>query len=175
MCTFPLGHYVKTLGTAGELATESEVLLVEHDIPKGPFAPAIMAEMPSLPWEPSASERARRTDFRGKRVVSIDPPGCTDIDDALHVERLPSGNLEVGTCARRWCLIRISPPSHPAPRVGVHIADVTHFVKALSATDTEAAHRCTTVYLVDRRIDMLPEILGSNIRSAFSLCEMFSM
>lgn len=65
-------------------------------------------------------------------ICSIDPPGCKDIDDALHCKRLPNGNYEVG----------------------VHIADVTHFVKPESAIDLEAANRCTTVYLVDRRTDM---------------------
>lgn len=148
MCTFPRGHYVRTLGSAGDRETETEVLLVEHDIPRGPFPPAALREMPTLPWQPSDEERAKRADFRGKRVCSIDPPGCTDIDDALHVERLTNGNYEVG----------------------VHIADVTYFVRPESATDEEASQRCTTVYLVDQRIDMLPEILGSNIRYLPALC-----
>lgn len=62
-------------------------------------------------------------------ICSIDPPGCTDIDDALHLRVLENGNYEVG----------------------VHIADVTHFVRAGTAMDDEAAKRCTTVYLSNRR------------------------
>ena len=79
-------------------------------------------------------------------VVSIDPVGCKDIDDALHCIKLPNGNFEVG----------------------VHIADVSHFVKANTAIDLEAAHRCTTVYLVDRRTDMLPKLLTEKLCSLVS-------
>lgn len=64
----------------------------------------------------------------------MDPPGCTDIDDALHCRNLPNGNFDVG----------------------VHIADVSHFIRPGTALDKEAALRATTVYLVDKRIDMVP-------------------
>jgi exosome complex exonuclease DIS3/RRP44 len=74
-------------------------------------------------------------------VVSIDPPGCKDIDDALHCYELPNGNYSVG----------------------VHIADVSHFVRPDTAIDKEASNRCTTVYLVDRRTDMLPKLLTEKI------------
>lgn len=67
-------------------------------------------------------------------ICSVDPPGCTDIDDALHCRLLPNGNYEVG----------------------VHIADVSHFIKPGTALDKEAALRGTTVYLVDKRISMIP-------------------
>ena len=70
-------------------------------------------------------------------IFSIDPRGCEDVDDALSVRELPNGNLELG----------------------VHIADVTHFVKPGSLTDLEARNRSTTVYLADRRYDMLPGVL----------------
>jgi exosome complex exonuclease DIS3/RRP44 len=79
-------------------------------------------------------------------VCSVDPIGCKDIDDALHCIELPNGNYEVG----------------------VHIADVTHFVKANSEIDREAARRCTTVYMVDRRTDMLPGLLTENLCSLVS-------
>lgn len=75
-----------------------------------------------------------RTDLRHIDVCSVDPPGCTDIDDALHCRTLDNGHLEVG----------------------VHIADVTHFIRPGTALDREAASRATTVYLVDKRIDMVP-------------------
>lgn len=77
---------------------------------------------------------AQRVDLRNIDVCSVDPPGCTDIDDALHCRELPNGNLEVG----------------------VHIADVSHFIRPGTALDREAALRGTTVYLVDKRIDMVP-------------------
>jgi exosome complex exonuclease DIS3/RRP44 len=85
-------------------------------------------------------------DLRHIPVVSIDPVGCKDIDDALHCTVLPNGNFQVG----------------------VHIADVSYFVRADTAIDKEAAHRCTTVYLVDRRTDMLPKLLTENLCSLVS-------
>jgi len=84
-----------------------------------------------------------RVDLRHIDVCSVDPPGCTDIDDALHCRELPNGNLEVG----------------------VHIADVSHFIRPGTAIDREAALRATTVYLVDRRIDMVPGELPTLISS----------
>lgn len=77
---------------------------------------------------------AQREDLRHLDVCSVDPPGCTDIDDALHCRSLPNGNFGVG----------------------VHIADVSHFIRPGTALDKEAALRATTVYLVDKRIDMVP-------------------
>ena len=85
----------------------------------------------------------KRLDLRILNVVSIDPPGCRDIDDALHCYKLPNGNYNVG----------------------VHIADVSHFVRPDTAIDKEASHRCTTVYLVDRRTDMLPKLLTEDLCS----------
>lgn len=82
----------------------------------------------------------------------MDPPGCTDIDDALHCRILENGNYEVG----------------------VHIADVTHFIRPGTALDKEAALRATTVYLVDKRIDMVPELLSSNLCSLLGNQERFA-
>lgn len=82
----------------------------------------------------------------------MDPPGCTDIDDALHSRKLPDGNIEVG----------------------VHIADVSHFIRPGNAMDREAASRATTVYLVDKRIDMVPELLSSNLCSLRGNVERFA-
>jgi len=89
---------------------------------------------------------AKRWDLRHLDVCSVDPIGCKDIDDALHCITLPNGNYEVG----------------------VHIADVTHFVKAGAEIDREAARRCTTVYMVDRRTDMLPCLLTETLCSLVS-------
>lgn len=79
-------------------------------------------------------------------VCSIDPVGCKDIDDTLHCRPLENNLYEVG----------------------VHIADVSHFVRPDTPIDNEAAHRCTTVYLVDRRTDMLPKLLTENLCSLVS-------
>ncbi|KAJ2757802.1 exosome catalytic subunit dis3, partial [Coemansia nantahalensis] len=117
-----------------------------------PFTPNVRADLPAegAAWlfDPVRDQLAagKRRDLRDLDVCSIDPPGCTDIDDALHAIELPNGNFQVG----------------------VHIADVTNFVKPGTAMDAEAAHRSTTVYLVDRRIDMLPELLGTNLCSLMS-------
>lgn len=75
-------------------------------------------------------DEAKREDLRAIPICSVDPPGCTDIDDALHARLLPNGNFEVG----------------------VHIADVSHFIRPHTAIDREAASRGTTVYLVDQVI-----------------------
>ena len=84
-----------------------------------------------------------RLDLRHLPVLSIDPPGCKDIDDALHCTVLPNGNYQVG----------------------VHIADVTHYVKAGTAIDLEAANRSTSTYLVNKRLDMLPSLLTTDLCS----------
>ncbi|GMR47969.1 hypothetical protein PMAYCL1PPCAC_18164 [Pristionchus mayeri] len=138
---YPLGHYVRTLGNLGDREVENEVLLLEHDIPHSPFSQAVLDCLPKGEW--SASLCPPRVDLRHLCICSVDPQGCTDIDDALHARELPDGNVEVG----------------------VHIADVTHFVRPSTAMDEEASVRGTTVYLADRRIDMLPEMLSSNLCS----------
>ncbi|KAJ2124004.1 exosome catalytic subunit dis3 [Coemansia sp. RSA 720] len=149
---YPHGHFVRALGSAGDKATETEVLLLEHDVPFQPFTQRVRDDLPveGAGWTFDAERdqvaAGKRRDLRALDVCSIDPPGCTDIDDALHALRLPNGNFQVG----------------------VHIADVTNFVKPQTAMDTEAAYRSTTVYLVDRRIDMLPELLGTNLCSLMS-------
>lgn len=139
---FPLGHFTKSLGDVGEKTTETQVLLLEHDVPFLPFTPAVLSSLPveGEEWVVTESDLLNRRDLRYLDVCSIDPPGCTDIDDALHARLLPNGNYEVG----------------------VHIADVSHFVKSKTAMDEEAARRGTTVYLVDKRIDMLPPLLGTS-------------
>jgi exosome complex exonuclease DIS3/RRP44 len=142
---FPAGHYVKTLGDIGDRMTETEVLLLENDVNHQPFSKDILKCLPAAGEEyyPTPEELVGRTDYRSLNVCSIDPPGCTDIDDALHCNVLPNGNLQVG----------------------VHIADVTHFVRMSTPMDEEASKRGTTVYLVDKRIDMLPSLLGTNLCS----------
>ncbi len=141
---FPHGHFVRTLGEIGDKETENEVLLLEHDVPHQSFSSAVLSDLPLMPWGITNDDFESRTDLRHLDICSIDPPGCTDIDDALHCRKLEGGeNLEVG----------------------VHIADVSHFIHPGTALDKEAENRGTTVYLADRRIDMVPELLSSNLCS----------
>uniref|UniRef100_A0A3Q3E6N2 Protein DIS3 homolog n=1 Tax=Hippocampus comes TaxID=109280 RepID=A0A3Q3E6N2_HIPCM len=140
---YPNGHFVRTLGVAGEKETEEEVLLLEHDVPHQAFSQAVLSFLPKMPWSIKPEDIVGREDLRHLTVCSVDPPGCTDIDDALHCRELANGNFEVG----------------------VHIADVTHFIRPGNALDKEAANRGTTVYLCGKRIDMVPELLSSNLCS----------
>ncbi|KAH0953363.1 hypothetical protein HN011_004299 [Eciton burchellii] len=140
---YPLGHFVRALGNIGDKNTENEVLLLEHDVPHSRFSEAVLSFLPKLPWVITEADIAQREDLRNLDICSVDPPGCTDIDDALHCRSLSNGNFDVG----------------------VHIADVSHFIRPGTALDKEAALRATTVYLVDKRIDMVPELLSSNLCS----------
>lgn len=140
---YPNGHLVKVLGNVGDKKTENEVLLLEHDVKHDPFSPKVLSCLPNKNWVITPDELAKRVDLRHYDIASVDPPGCTDIDDALHCKKLENGNFEVG----------------------VHIADVSHFIKPGTALDEEAAQRGTSVYLADNRIDMVPLLLSSNLCS----------
>lgn len=141
--SYPDGHYVRTLGDANDRDTETEVLLQEHDVVCRPFGQAALSCLPTIPWKITEADMKNRVDMRHIGVFSVDPPGCTDIDDALHCLPLDNGNVQIG----------------------VHIADVTHFVTANTALDAEAMERGTSVYLVEKRIDMLPGVLGTDLCS----------
>ncbi|XP_078539155.1 DIS3-like exonuclease 1 isoform X2 [Lissotriton helveticus] len=145
---YPNGHFVRVLGKIGDLEVEISTILVENSICVSPFSEAQMREMPSSenPWSISLQEEEEqeRMDLRDTHLVfSIDPKGCEDVDDALSIRSLANGNLELG----------------------VHIADVTHFVAMNSHTDIEARTRATTYYLPDRRYDMLPPVLSADLCS----------
>lgn len=145
----PVGHLVRSLGELETKAAETEALLLEWDVQYRPFPKTVLDCLPKEghDWKVPASTEdsgwTDREDLRDLLICSIDPIGCQDIDDALHARPLPNGNLEVG----------------------VHIADVSHFVKPNNAMDNEASIRGTTVYLVDKRIDMLPMLLGTDLCS----------
>jgi exosome complex exonuclease DIS3/RRP44 len=146
---YPVGHFVRSLGELESKGAETEALLLEFDVQYRPFPKTVLDCLPTEghDWKVPASLddpgwKGRR-DLRDLLVCSIDPPGCVDIDDALHARPLANGNFEVG----------------------VHIADVSHFVKPNNAMDKEASMRGTTVYLVDKRIDMLPMLLGTDLCS----------
>ena len=148
---YPRGHYVRTIGTIGEKAAENEVILLEHDIISRPFSADVIACLPPADWTitPENASAGGRVDLRGLDVCSIDPPGCKDIDDALHARTVagePGADDEV-------------------VEVGVHIADVSYFVKHGTAIDIEAAERANTTYLVERRLDMLPGLLTETLCS----------
>ncbi|KAM9894428.1 hypothetical protein OXX69_011365, partial [Metschnikowia pulcherrima] len=148
---YPQGHFVRSLGPIEGIEAEREALLLEHDVEYRPFSKAVLDCLPKEGenWvvpenlDNGDEQLKKRVDLRDKLVCSIDPVGAQDIDDALHAKQLPNGHFEVG----------------------VHIADVTHFVKANTALDHEGASRGTSVYLVDKRIDMLPMLLGTNLCS----------
>jgi exosome complex exonuclease DIS3/RRP44 len=139
--SYPLGHYVRTIGPAGTKDVETDVLLQQHDIPHAPFSAAVLACLPSSNFAVQCT--SDRMDLRHLPILSIDPPGCKDIDDALHCIELDNGN---------W-------------QVGVHIADVTHYVKPGTAIDLEASDRSTSTYLVNKRLDMLPGLLTTDLCS----------
>ena len=142
---YPIGHFVDVLGDSDDIVTESKVILFEHNVETRAFSQQVLACLPAegANYVIKPEELAKRMDLRHINVCSVDPPGCKDIDDAQHAQVLPNGNYEVG----------------------VHIADVTHYVRPDAPIDKEAAHRCTTVYLVDRRTDMLPSLLTENLCS----------
>jgi VacB/RNase II family 3'-5' exoribonuclease len=148
---YPEGHYLYTLGEAGKFITETQALLIENCIRHFDFKNEnlnpFLSELPkSSEWKESCPLDAlsNRKDLRNSHfVMSIDPPGCRDIDDALSVKELENGNLEFA----------------------VHIADVTYFLKQDSPLDLEARSRGTTVYLVNRPYNMLPEVLSEDVCS----------
>ncbi|KAL6717960.1 exosome catalytic subunit dis3 [Lecanora helva] len=146
---YPEGHFVRSLGDLETEGAETEALLLEYDVQYRPFPKGVLDCLPKeghdwkVPSDLQDPGWNGRKDLRNLLVCSIDPVGCQDIDDALHARPLPNGNFEVG----------------------VHIADVSHFVKPNNAMDKEASVRGTTVYLVDKRIDMLPMLLGTDLCS----------
>ncbi|XP_053992821.1 uncharacterized protein LOC128883949 [Hylaeus volcanicus] len=140
---YPSGHWVHVLGNVNDPDVEAKVILNEFDVTARDFTDAVLRCLPSSDYVIPPEEFKRRKDLRSIMTCSIDPPGCKDIDDALSCETLPNGNIFVA----------------------VNIADVTHFVLPDTALDREAAQRCTTVYLVDRRTDMLPALLTTDLCS----------
>jgi len=140
----PVGEVARSLGRAGEHETEMQAALAN----KG-FAPDFPAEVVSEAAElehhrqiPDLEIQARR-DFRAVPTFTIDPKDAKDFDDAISVLPLDGGDFEIG----------------------VHIADVTHYVRPHTAIDREAERRGTSVYLVDRTVPMLPEVLSNDLCS----------
>ncbi len=138
----PFGQITDVLGDAGNNDAEMHAILAEFELPyKFPENVNKAAEKISL--EISAEELSKRRDFRNVVTFTIDPADAKDFDDALSLRKLPNGNWEVG----------------------IHIADVTHYVTPASIIEAEAESRATSVYLVDRVVPMLPERLSNGVCS----------
>ena len=154
---YPTGHYVKSLGPIGDADAETAAVLLEADVDDRPFAPAVHACVPPLPWAFDAIEhlvkQPHREDHRDLRVCSVDPPGCRDIDDALSCRVI------------EWMDDGMGKQSPKFFELGIHIADVTNFLRPETAMDSEAKRRGTTTYLVNKRLDMLPKPLTEDICS----------
>ncbi|MEG0467977.1 MAG: ribonuclease R [Mucinivorans sp.] len=134
----PVGKIIDVLGDSGDNNTEMHAILAEFGLPYH-FPQELEEKAGKIPEQISAAEIARRRDMRGIPTFTIDPADAKDFDDALSIRKLKNGNWEVG----------------------VHIADVTHYVQPGDDIDKEALERATSVYLVDRTVPMLPEKLSN--------------
>lgn len=138
----PIGEVVHILGKPGDNEVEMNSILAEFDFPLS-FPVEVERECDAIPMTIPEEEIHKRRDFRNMITFTIDPTDAKDFDDAISYEKLENG----------------------LHRVGVHIADVSHYVRPHSAIDKEAYFRATSVYLVDRTIPMLPEKLSNNLCS----------
>ena len=141
---FAQGCLARSLGEAGEIEPETEGMLIENDLDFSDFSDDVLACLPhELPWTIPEKEFEYRRDLRKECIFTIDPTTARDLDDALSCRPLEPGFFEVG----------------------VHIADVSFFVKPETSLDGVAAHRCTSVYLVQKVIPMLPHLLCEELCS----------
>ena len=138
----PVGHIVDVLGDPGENDTEMHAILAEYGLPYR-FESAVANAADAISEDITEEDLKGRVDFRNTLTFTIDPADAKDFDDALSFKKLENGNYEVG----------------------VHIADVTHYVRPGSLVDEEARSRGTSVYLVDRTVPMLPEKLCNKVCS----------
>ena len=138
----PFGQVIDILGKAGENTTEMHAILAEYGLPYT-YPQSVEAAAEKIPAEITPEDYAEREDYRNVVTFTIDPKDAKDFDDALSIRPLKPGLWEVG----------------------VHIADVSHYVKEGGAIDKEAVKRATSVYLVDRTVPMLPERLCNFICS----------
>lgn len=138
----PLGEVIHVLGKPGSNNVEMLAILAENDFPLK-FPEKVEEEANDIPIEIPEKEILKRRNFRSVTTFTIDPADAKDFDDAISFEQLENGLY----------------------RIGIHIADVTHYVRPGTALDAEAYNRATSVYLVDRTIPMLPEALSNNLCS----------
>ncbi|MEZ4874526.1 MAG: ribonuclease R [Flavobacteriaceae bacterium] len=147
----PVGSVIKVLGKAGEHDTEIHAILAQYGLPYE-FPHEVEVYANQLDTTIQAAEIKKRRDMRDVLTFTIDPKDAKDFDDALSFERLENGHYEIG----------------------IHIADVSHYVKPGTVLDEEAYERATSVYLVDRVVPMLPEILSNNACSLRPLEEKYT-
>ena len=138
----PVGEVIEVLGRPGDNDTEMNAIMAEYELPVK-FPPNVLKAAEKIPLDIPEEEIRKRRDCRELTTFTIDPKDAKDFDDALSIRRLSNGNWEVG----------------------VHIADVSYYVKPGSIIDKEAESRGTSVYLVDRVVPMLPERLCNEICS----------
>jgi ribonuclease R len=138
----PIGEIITVLGKKGENETEMHAILAEYGLPHA-FPEEVEKAAEEIPESIDSEETGRRKDFRQVTTFTIDPLDAKDFDDALSLRKLENNNWEVG----------------------VHIADVTHYIRSRSILDNEAYERGTSIYLVDRVVPMLPERLSNMICS----------
>lgn len=138
----PIGEITEVLGDVGENNTEMHAILAEYGLPYE-FPKDVERAADLVPIKITEEDISKRRDFRNITTFTIDPVDAKDFDDALSIQKLGNGNWEIG----------------------VHIADVSHYVKPESMIDQEAISRATSVYLVDRVVPMLPEVLSNNVCS----------
>ena len=138
----PAAKVVDVLGAPGEHSAEIHAIMAEYALPEG-FPPEVLAEAEKISMDLDPEEIARRRDMRGVTTFTIDPADAKDFDDALSIQPTENGLWEIG----------------------IHIADVTHYVTPGSALEKEAVDRATSVYLVDRVIPMLPEHISNKVCS----------
>ncbi|KAF8486539.1 hypothetical protein JB92DRAFT_1526181 [Gautieria morchelliformis] len=139
----PFGTLVEELGPIGDVEVETSALLKDCNFPTEDFTDNVIKCLPPVPWTIPEREFDGRRDLRADRVFSIDPSSAKDIDDALSIKKNEDGTYDVG----------------------VHIADVSHFVKPNTALDRDARKRATSVYLVQRAVPMLPPTLSEQLCS----------
>ena len=138
----PEGKIIEVLGQKGERGVEIDSIIRAHGLPEE-FPKKVIDEANHVADQDLRDEIARRLDIRDLNIFTIDGEDAKDLDDAISIEELPNGNY----------------------KLGVHIADVTHYVKEKSKLDKEALKRATSVYLVDKVIPMLPKQLSNGVCS----------
>ena len=140
---FALGDITHAIGDDSSVENRTTGILIENEIKTDEFTQAVLNDLPPLPFVIPSEEISKRRDLRNECIFTIDPLTARDLDDALSIEQLEDGNF----------------------KVGVHIADVSYFVKDKTELDMEAQERATSVYLVQKVVPMLPRHLCENLCS----------
>lgn len=138
----PEGKIVEILGNSNDVSTDILAIMKQYDLSTS-FPEKVLKYAERIPEEIDEKELRKRLDLRDKTIFTIDGPEAKDLDDAVSIEKLQNGNY----------------------KLGVHIADVTHYVKENSPLDKEALKRGTSVYLLDRVVPMLPSKLSNGVCS----------